>query len=114
MLLSSTKMYLWTMKNAGFSINTALSHDEIVRLQAEPEWRDRWVETWVSLEPLLKEIEDIICKKAHLAEPLKLKDLPSFAIFMELGCGWEDAFMSPGVLYQTVAVWTRQWCAPSH
>jgi hypothetical protein len=71
--LSVTKMFSWAMKNGGFPISTALSHEEIVRLQAEPEWRNRWTETWVSLEPLLKEIEDIIWTKAHLAEPVKLK-----------------------------------------
>jgi hypothetical protein len=64
----------------------------------------------VSLEPLLKESEDLICAKAHLAEPVKL----NFPHHTELGCGWEEAFISPGVLYQTVVVWIRQWCAPLH
>lgn len=113
-LLSSTKMVSWAMKNGGFAISKALSHEEIARLQDEPEWRNRWTELWVSLEPLLKEIEDIIWTKAHLAEPVKLNSVTAIVPYPELGCSWEDAFMSPGVLYQTVAVWTRQWCAPLH
>ena len=112
MLLSVTKMFSWAMKNGGFPISTALSHEEIVRLQAEPEWRNRWTETWVSLEPLLKEIEDIILMKAHLAEPVKLNSVTATLPFRALGCSWGEAFVSPGVLYQNVAVWTRQWCAP--
>jgi hypothetical protein len=105
-------MFSLARKNGGFPISTALSHEEIVRLQAEPEWRNRWTETWVSLEPLLKEIEDIIWTKAHLAEPVKLNSVTATFTFRALGCSWEEAFVSPGLLYQTVAVWTRQWCAP--
>jgi hypothetical protein len=109
-LVNATKMFSLARKNGGFPISTALSH-EIVRLQAEPEWRNRWTETWVSLEPLLKEIEDIIWTKAHLAEPVKLNSVTATFTFRALGCSWEEAFVSPGVLYQYVAVWTRQWCA---
>jgi hypothetical protein len=111
-LQSATKTFSWAMKNGGFPISTALSHDDIVRLQAEPEWRNRWTETWVSLEPLLKEIEDIIWTKAHLAEPVKLNSVTATFTFRALGCSWDEAFVSPGVLYQNVAVWTRQWCVP--
>jgi hypothetical protein len=113
-LVNITKMFSWVMKNGGFPISTALSHEEIVRLQAEPEWRNRWTETWVSLEPLLKEIENIVCTKAHLAEPVKLNSAIAKLPFTELGCSWEEAFISPGGLYQNVAAWTRQWCAPLH
>jgi hypothetical protein len=113
-LQSVTKTISWAMKNGGFPISTALSHEEIVRLQAEPEWRNRWTETWVSLEPLLKEIEDIIWTKAHLAEPVKLNSVTSTFPYAEMGCSWEEAFVSPGALYHYVAVWTRQWCAPFH
>jgi hypothetical protein len=112
--LASTKQFTWLMKNGGLPISTALSHDEVVRLQTEPEWRDRWVETWVSLEPLLKKIEDIVCTKAHLAEPIKLNSAMAKLPFTELGCGWEEAFMSAGAMCQIVVVWTRQWCAASH
>jgi hypothetical protein len=58
-LVSATKMFSWVMKNGGFLISTALNHEAIVRLQAEPEWRNRGTETWVPLEPLLKDIENI-------------------------------------------------------
>jgi hypothetical protein len=113
-LVTMTKQFSWVMKNGGVPINTALRQDEIARLQAEPEWRNRWTETWVSLEPLLKEIEDTIWTKAHLAEPVKLNSVTSTFPFRALGCSWEEAFVTPGVLYHYVAVWTRQWCAPLH
>ena len=114
-LQSLTKTSSWAMKNGGFPISTsALNHEEVVRVQAEPEWRNRWTETWVSLEPLLKEIEDIIWTKAHLAEPVKLNSVTATFTFRALGCSWEEAFVSPGLFYQYVAVWTRQWCAPLH
>jgi hypothetical protein len=87
----------------------AMDAEGIARLEAEPAWRERWVETWLSMEPLLTTIEDIILTKAHLAEPVKISVLEKLP-FVELGKSWDDAFGSAGVLYQLVVVSVRQWC----
>ena len=67
------------------------------------------METWLSMEPLLTTIEDIVQTKAHLAEPVKLSLLKKLP-FVELGHSWDEAFGSAGVLYMLVVVWVRQWC----
>jgi hypothetical protein len=87
----------------------AMDAEGIARLEAELAWRERWVETWLSMEPLLTAIEDIILTKAHLAEPVKISVLEKLP-FVELGQSWDDAFGSAGVLYQIVVAWVRQWC----
>jgi hypothetical protein len=95
-------------------INTlAMDAEGIARLEAEPAWRERWVETWLSMEPFLTAIEDIVQTKAHLAEPVKISVLEKFP-FVELGQSLDDAFGSAGVLYQLVVVWVRQWCVLVH
>ena len=52
--------------------STMLDVAGVVRLEEEPAWWKRWVETWISMEPFLRMIEDIITTKAHLSEPIKL------------------------------------------
>jgi hypothetical protein len=92
--------------------SVALDAAGVDRLQNEPVWLARWVETWNSVEPFLCTIEDIIMTKAHLNEPIKLSTVTSFGIpFAKLGASWDQMFLSPGNLYQWMVVWVRQWCA---
>jgi hypothetical protein len=94
--------------------STALDVAGLARLEEEPAWRERWVETWVNMEPYLRTIEDIVTTKAHLSEPIKLAVLDNFASTSgTLGSSWDEAFLSPGFVYQWVAIWVRQWCACS-
>jgi hypothetical protein len=91
----------------------AMDSEGIARLEAEPSWRERWVETWLSMEPFLNTIEDIIQTKAHLAEPVKISGLEKIP-FVELGRSWDEAFGSAGSLYLLVVMWVRQWCVLVH
>ena len=101
------------MRRTEIPINaTELDVAGLARLEEEPAWRERWVETWLSMEPCLRTIEDIIITKAHLSESIKLAVLNRFPAFNgTLGSSWDEVFVSPGYLYQSVAVWIRQWCA---
>jgi hypothetical protein len=65
------------------------------------------------MEPFLRMNEDIVATKAHLSEPIKLAVLDKIpATNGTLGSSWVDeVFLSPGFVYQSVAVWLRQWCA---
>jgi hypothetical protein len=86
-----------------------LSADDAVRLEADQELRERWVETWVSLEPNLSAIEEIITTKYHLSEPVDITILDAGVGSLDLGCGWRDMFLSSGTLACTFVPWIRQW-----
>ena len=38
----------------------AMDAEGIARLEAELAWRERWVETWLSMKPFLTTIEDTV------------------------------------------------------
>jgi hypothetical protein len=38
----------------------AMDAEGIARPEAEPAWRERWVETWLSMKPFLTTIEDTV------------------------------------------------------
>jgi hypothetical protein len=66
-------------------------------LATEPAWRERWVETWLPMEPCFRTIEDIVITKAHLSESIKLAVLNRFpALNGTLGSSWDEVFVSPG------------------
>jgi hypothetical protein len=84
-----------------------LSVGDAARLKADPDLQERWVEAWVSLEPSLSAIEEIITTKYHLSEPVDITVLDAGS--PGLGRGWRDMFVSSGVVACTFVAWIRQW-----